>query len=518
MHLTYFLFPETVPEVFVNNTLVQNNTQHGMFIENVRNQVFVNASTIAHNGYAAGITVYGGAGDIIVNASKVEHNQDNGVNITYYGGYRIFNMTSFSYNYGNGINVTFNETTIDNKTRYAREQKTEVFRSTFIENTGIGVRVGNFCQPHFAVVNDSRFEYNEGDGIFFDVCYKIIPDKNVTNMTVGYNTFKANYGHAVKITPLINAVGRIGNNTFIDHPRHVLLIDNTDDFLLNRYYSQLKVDYDISSNKFFRNSGFYVANLRLSQGSEKQKMVFMYNTLQENVIQGGASNLNYRTRAYAVVVVSSSNVNVSRNYLVNTGSRYELATHMLDRSVTMEATRQWWGTIDYNIIIHRIFDQYSRYNLARITYHPVLRYSDDLYDPDNDRVTDTQKPVEIKFDRGDILGGRLDYSFTTTPGKLYRVDRDMTILPEGTLVIKEGTKLEFENSIGVLVHGELKAEGTQLKPISFTLLNSTTYTNESNARLVDGPSEYEGRLEVLPEGEDTWGTVCSLVCIKIIYR
>ena len=45
---------------------------------------------------------------------------DNGVNITVDGGLRILNGSSFNYNFGNGVNMTFNETNIDNKTRYAR--------------------------------------------------------------------------------------------------------------------------------------------------------------------------------------------------------------------------------------------------------------------------------------------------------------------------------------------------------------------------------------------------------------
>ena len=57
-------------------------------------------------------------GDILVNASTVNFNQDNGVNITYDGGWRMFNHSSFSYNFGSGVNMTFNETSIDNRTRY----------------------------------------------------------------------------------------------------------------------------------------------------------------------------------------------------------------------------------------------------------------------------------------------------------------------------------------------------------------------------------------------------------------
>lgn len=124
-----------------------------------------------------------------MNSSTVDHNRDNGVNITYEGGWRIFNRSSFSYNLGNGVNVTMNETrTLNNGTvRYARHQRTEVSRSTFVLNDGHGVRVGNHCREASAVVNDSSFIGNRRAAVEFESCYRLVPDANVTNFTVSYN-------------------------------------------------------------------------------------------------------------------------------------------------------------------------------------------------------------------------------------------------------------------------------------------------------------------------------------------
>lgn len=47
---------------------------------------------------------------------------------------------------GNGINITFNETAVDNKTRIAKHQITEVWKSNIDFNEGTGVRVGNYCR------------------------------------------------------------------------------------------------------------------------------------------------------------------------------------------------------------------------------------------------------------------------------------------------------------------------------------------------------------------------------------
>ena len=361
-------------------------------------------------------------------------------------------------------------------------------------------------------MNDSSFIENKKDGLEFESCFKDIPVTNVTNMTAGWNTFAGNKGHGIRIQPLINAVGRIGNNTFLDHPRHTLLIDNSDDYLKIREFYTKMVEYEVTSNRFFNNEGFYVAKLRLTEGSNVQKLDFKFNIIEDNKIEGAFPALNDRLRAHAVIIMSSNNVNVSRNYLVNPNSRYELATHLLDRSSVIEATRNWWGTTEYSRIITKIFDQFNRYNLAVIQYHPVLRYEEELYGTNEDYVTNRQRPEEIKFVRGDVLGGRLAYHFTTEYGRShYYVDRDLTILPEGRLTVLPGTTLEFPNGIGMLVHGRLDADANEREHIHFILKNETTMTNSSFVRLVDGKDDYEGRLEVRPTGEDEWGTVCNRV-------
>ena len=54
-----------MPELYMNNTISSNNTQYGLYIENVRNYVIVNESKILNNAYGAGIRVFGGAGEFV---------------------------------------------------------------------------------------------------------------------------------------------------------------------------------------------------------------------------------------------------------------------------------------------------------------------------------------------------------------------------------------------------------------------------------------------------------------------
>jgi len=84
----------------------------------------------------------------------------------------------------------------------------------------------------------------------------------------------------------------------------------------------------VEANQFEDNAGLYVAALRLTQGSQRQRLQFRYNVLRRNAVVGASPTLNERTRAYAVLVMSSSNVLVDRNWLDNPDSRYEVTTHI----------------------------------------------------------------------------------------------------------------------------------------------------------------------------------------------
>jgi len=271
----------------------------------------------------------------------------------------------------------------------------------------------------------------------------------------------------------------------------------------------------VEANHFYDNSGLYVAGLRLTQGSQRQRLDFRYNVLRRNAVVGASPTLNERTRAYAVLVVSSSNVVVERNWLENwPDSRYEVATYLRDMSVTLSATKQWWGTTDYWRIVARIFDQFNRYDLARVVYHPALSH-DWLYTP---VLTDRQIAIEVEFSRGDRLGGRLAEDFRTVPGATYRVDRDISVLGWGRLYLSPGTTLEFSNALGLLVEGFVEMQGTADRPVVLKLMNESTWINRTTIRLVDGPSVLEGRLEVRPTENDTWGTICSKVSIHLLRR
>ncbi|XP_052783699.1 protein bark beetle-like isoform X2 [Mya arenaria] len=499
--------PDT--ELRLYNASVSNNTGYGVNIQEVRSKVSINSSVISDNGYGAGLRVYQGAAEVAINSTKIERNMKAGVNITYSGGYQLVNVSTISENYGYGI---ITEYLLLNRTRIELVQKIEVVRSVFMLNEWTAFRIGNYCLGGHYLFNESYFGMNKHEAIEYLSC-NISTTQN-TNFSMAYNEFIENKRHAVLISPLVNTVGIFTNNTFKRHKLGVLRLDNGYDFIENRWYKEFEVGYKIYENKFSENTGRYVVNFRLSEPCLKHKIEFKFNTLVENTIVDPFVGLNPRSNADAVIVVSSGNVFVQRNYINNPNSVRDIATHLVDPSVIILANYNWWGTYEHKDIYPKIFDQNNRFNLAEIKYHPVLMESW-LYGPyDTSHLPEFRWP----FERNNRIGGVLEGYFKTSENRnYYIVDRDIIILKDAFLEIRPGTTLEFMPSIGMVIHGRLKADGVDqkfgtVKEIKFKLyeadfLPMVNRTSYEYIRLVDGATEFEGRLELNFTGE--FGTVCS---------
>lgn len=480
----------------------------------MRCKVAVNSSIISGNKYGAGIRIYQGAGEIAINNTWIENNARCGINISYAGGFQLVNNSKILNNNGYGMITEYIQL---NNTRFEHFMKMEIARSEFTENEWIAVRVGNYCRGGEFLINTTDFFFNKDEAVEYLSCNVTIEgNRPPTNFTLAFNNFRQNVRHGILISPLINTVGLITNNTFSRHSLGAVRIDNTYDLLVSKWYAQYKVDYKIYENTFTENDGRYGIYMRLTQNSPNQKMDFKFNRVISNYINNTSPYLNPRNRANAPIIVSSDNIFVQRNYIYNPDSIRDIATHLLDPSVTIQGNYNWWGPMTDDIIhkfVHsRIFGKDDRYNLANIEYFPVLR-EQWLYT--NQDTHDVPKYRWV-FNRGNKIGGVLDTpGFTASPNTKYYVDKDIFIIPGATLELRPNTVLEFENSIGMVVHGRLKADGINANsPVIFTLLNDPNNEGIENrttsVRLVDGSDEFEGRLEV--NMSSTWGTVCNKVC------
>lgn len=499
-------FAGTDEEFRFINSSASNNTGYGINVQEMRSTVFINASIISDNKYGAGLRIYQGAGEVIVNNTVFEHNELCGANLTYAGGFQLFNNTRFINNKGYGL---LTEYLLLNRSRFEWYQKMEIVRADFQFNEWISLRIGNYCRGGEILVNESYFGYNWDEAIEYLSC-NVTTVKN-TNFSVAFNMFEHNHRHAILMTPLLNTIGIMTNNTIRYHNLGGVRIDNGYDLLVNRWYTMFEVNYNIFTNRFEDNRGRYGISMRLIQNSPFQNIFFKFNEIINNYINESSMYVNPRSRANAPIVVSSNNIFVQRNWINNPESVRDIATHLTDPSVTINTNYNWWGTVDHGYIYSRIFDQDDRYNLAELQYYPVMK-EEWLY---GDYTTSDTPKHRPSFDRNNRIGGILDTPGFTTSFQIkhYIVDKDIFIMPGVTLVIQSGTTLSFETSIGMVIHGTLIADGMKSGgQISFNLKppDLDPLVNMSlPVRLVDGADELEGRVEVEVDGE--WGTVCENV-------
>ena len=77
----------------------------------------------------------------------------------------------------------------------------------------------------------------------------------------------------------------------------------------------------------------------------------------------------------------------------------ELATHLLDPSVQLDASENFWDieitkSIEFEEVHKTIFDQDDRYNLAKFEYYPALK-TDQVYE--NQLTNDVPRLVKNIF-------------------------------------------------------------------------------------------------------------------------
>lgn len=329
-------------ELHVTESAVSNNNHHGISVQDMRSKVIVNSTTVFDNKYEAGLRVFQGAGHVVVNNTVFRNNQHAGINITFSGGLLLFNESQFIQNQGYGAFTEFLQL---NRSRIEDGLEFNVVNVKFTENSWTALRIGNYCRSGNILVNESSFENNFQEGIEYLSCN--ITSVKKTNFSLDLNSFSSNLKHGLLMAPLLNSVGKITNNTFRNHSLGGILIDNGYDLLVSRWYTHFPVDYDILSNKFEHNKGRYAVNMRLTQNSPNQEILFMYNKLVNNQINDSFPFLNPRSHANAVIVVSSENVKVQRNEISNPESVREMSTQLIDPSAVIQANYNYWGTDKY---------------------------------------------------------------------------------------------------------------------------------------------------------------------------
>ncbi|VDN08455.1 unnamed protein product [Thelazia callipaeda] len=502
----------------ITNSVTANNTGNGILIREVRERTTFTNITVVGNEGQAGILVNNGAADIWINASYIDHNWGDGINVTYSGGSVTINGTTISHNRWRGC--AFHQEDFSSYLPLHQEiifkgrPSNNIFylRTQIVNNAWGGILIGNFCIPSWRNIQPKVLiswtelvanRYHASIEIF--ACQKAEMANTIIDFTG--NRVEDGLGVGFRMEPAVNIIMIISNNQFIANNDTALIIRNA----RYPYLHNLPAQVTISKNSFKFNSGQSIVSIGMVEGSQIQNLTFnQQNEVRENRVINPFPYLNPRSTPYAALVVSSSNVVINRNCFKNPQAAYEIGTELEEHAKWIDARENNWGHSRPELFMHRIFDQFNRYSLATIEVNPFAAVCNQR----RPHITTVQQYYRLfrKDSEPYILGGTIWENQDLGKG-LYTVIDDLNIVPGARLTVAPGTELQFSNGIGMLVQGELvrtelhsSNEMVKFTSVPFVL------PNLPNIRLVDennnsAASVLAGRLEVNVDGK--WGTICS---------
>lgn len=467
----------------ISNSYINQNEGRGIWVDNQRSGIKIVNTTITNSNYLSGLHTENGTGEVIIQGSNISNNVGHGILINLAGGYYHVDNSTIGGNTLKGINID-----------YDKRQDLVAFNHTFhigyslIANNGEnGLFIGNVCRSDaYWNISMNSFVRNEEDAILFQTCIPTIETtlrfrntmsrininqspSNLQELFITHNSFLANKRKAVCIVPINFVKLYVRHNLFRDHLVAALHIAGNKGQIQNRMEDLINAPTSVrvASNRFYSNSGRYVANIGVEEDNPKQSLVFTKNFLEDNRISEPYNDLKPRSRVSAVVVVTSSNAKVLRNRFDNPASTFEIGSHLEAHSKVINATTNFWGSkLDAVAIYNRIFDRKNRYNLAQIEFLQYLLSPEDL-EYATDLSFDRERDKISTFRNGLRLGGEVK-GLEELSADVYTVENDIFVRPGGHLIVKPGATLKFHDGVGLMVQGRLDAIGKDNSQIVFT--------------------------------------------------
>ncbi|XP_030745583.1 protein bark beetle isoform X2 [Sitophilus oryzae] len=335
------------------------------------------------------------------------------------------------------------------------------------------------------VLQDNTIERNKGDAFNVALPYVWDYNENFTHSVyMDNNSFINNRNFGVDIDGHFAEVN-LTNNVFKENKCHngLLTLKGMEKKLL------------IWGNVFQENNCKYVVLFSCNSQSEiigNIPAIFLLNNMKNNkyVQLGRSFGVLQRTQdpTFVVGFKGIQKVRINRNLFSGNSLRYELLAGIKTAKVNeyLNVRENWWGTASENEIQERIFDFDDWNDHAIAEFRPFLLEED--FQSSHSLILTTSSSIDF-----DNLKGRLWEDVTLQArDSPYVIQSDLTIMPNVTLTINPGAVLEFAPNIGMLVLGNLLAQGFEGNEIIMRPLRKT-----ENLLMLPGPSRNKRQLELV---------------------
>ena len=349
------------------------------------------------------------------------------------------------------------------------------------------------------VVSECSISGTRYEGFYF-------PSSQAGRLTlkISKNTFIANTRTVLRIraTSSSNSSILINNNVFFNNSL------STNDALIDFAGKGIGAYFtNISENSFTENKCSFL--VKVAARSNRAPGLFLF---KNNILEGNKA-LYFNPMNYLEAGVHSSSIgllgcafnhyHVHYNVFDNELMQKEVfvghacGSNYIHEKFDIDAKFNYWGSSTWNLR-QRIFHFANWNDRPKVKYLPAFATRS---------FTDVMT-TEI-FVNNSQIGGYIDSPLRLTRTySPYVVLTDLTIAENVTLKIEPGVKLYFKPNVGLLVFGNMVAEGTKSDQIKFCSLDSKCERvhHQQMIRLVDGDRENEGILEILVGG--MWQAAC----------
>ena len=360
----------------------------------------------------------------------------------------------------------------------------------FINNTQNSVimttqRTDSLYSPGL-FVRRNKFLFN-----FFQEKGVIYVRGSTKELIIDGNVFEGNYGRSVFMEEqsVFRAPVTIQNNVFKDN-------SNSNGGVLE--IRRMENDVLILDNVFKSNE---VLNVVLLHNENyvfaKNNLTFMNNSL--------LNNSNTRSPGCEVEIsgfTEVKGVSIHHNRFNSHSFSKELCVNIIANAQTsiLNVTLNFWGYDDANQIKERIHDAEDNYERALAVFNPFFGSMGELIQGSSQ--TDGNRTFANRY-----LGGRISSSLNLwSKFNPYIVLSDVVVLPDAQLTIHPGVELQFGSGVAMLIIGALFVLGNGDNPVTFSLLKRSQTKIAIPVRLMEGKFPWQGRLEVLHNGN--WTPVC----------